>query len=531
MKTTSFLFKATLKQSYYFLIAIASMALYQVADAQTPVTAVFTHLTDATTATSNSGTGATGNASSGLTGNTYTYHFGTNVAATNNNEILDSFTAIGFNYHYQATNMNVQFRRVDNASVVGTRKGFWLQSTAGTVNPGGTASLYQDYDDSLERVFSRQFFNVGIDNVFQNATTTNNNNIERIDVIFPNGVSATDNTKAGFTVFDRGNAGSHDGFYIAAITSLDLSGNPLTYDNAVSVTSANYGSSVGGNVTYLVLRKNPADASLLLQNNISGSQNRDGAFLRFTDLGVANNVKIYGYSIMSTDVVVTPATNMVNYSNAANFPTTTDYGATGGIDPLAVTGLWVTNASFIVLAEKVETFNASLTDSKVQLSWQLGAVDDLMKVVIERSADGTSYSPILSYSNPSQSLQSGSDLQPLPGENYYRLELVNDNGTVASYSQVSAINNAAATGFSFNIYPNPVKNKQFTLNSRGLDNENYCLRLFNMSGKLIFNQELAGGSAMSKEIALPAGLTEGMYSAQLVKKNGNSVFIKMLMID
>jgi hypothetical protein len=206
------------------------------------------------------------------------------------------------NYHYQSANEVVYFRRVNNTSTTGLRKSLWFdQPAATTINTGGTVALIPAYDDSLERLFSEQIFNLGIDNNFQNAITTNNNNIERVDVIFPGGISATDVTKAGFVVFDRGAGGTHDSFYIAAVKTLDVNGNPSAYYNAVAVTPAGYGDNVGGAVNFLVLRENPGDGHLLIMNNTS-NQNRDGVLLRFTDLGVADNTTIYGYSLFGDDV-------------------------------------------------------------------------------------------------------------------------------------------------------------------------------------------------------------------------------------
>ena len=155
MKTSFILPEKSQQRVVSLLFFIMPLGWLQNATAQTAVTAVFTHFTNATTATSYTGTGATGNSPSGFTGNTYTYDFGTNVATTNNNQVLDSFTALSENFHYQAAAMNVQFRRVNNASVTGLRKDMWYQSTTATVNPGGTAQLYPDYvDDSLELLFT-----------------------------------------------------------------------------------------------------------------------------------------------------------------------------------------------------------------------------------------------------------------------------------------------------------------------------------------------------------------------------------------
>jgi hypothetical protein len=104
------------------VMAASVLTAIQPTHAQVPVTAISTHWANATTDSSYTGTGATGLAAIGLTGNNYTYQFGTNVSTTDNKQILDSFTAASETFKYQPTTMNVQFRRVNNASVTGARK-------------------------------------------------------------------------------------------------------------------------------------------------------------------------------------------------------------------------------------------------------------------------------------------------------------------------------------------------------------------------------------------------------------------------
>jgi hypothetical protein len=351
-------------------------------------------------------------------------------------------------------------------------------------------------------------------------------------VIIPGGVAASDITKAGFVVFDRGNSGSHDPFYIAAITSLDGSGNPSGYDAALSVTNANYGSNVGGNLNYLILRRNPGDPGLLLMDNET-AQNRDGVLVRFSDLGVANNTRIYGYSLFATDDVFSPASDMVNYTNATWFPTTTDYGTTGGgLDPLAVTGLWVTSASYVALAESFGRFAAVLFDGQAQLSWQLGVAGSPSSLVVERSGNGVGFTTLMELTPAAPGSQTVVDTHPLPGNNYYRLALVNPDGTVVAYSQVCMIENtiAAVGGPSLTIYPNPVRNGQLKIRAEALTSGNYVLRLFDLNGVLMLSKECSGAPAVNQMINLPAGLAGGIYSLQVTDKNGHMFFIKQILI-
>jgi Secretion system C-terminal sorting domain len=521
-------FSAYMKASGIIGCLITGNIIY--AQAPAKVTAVFTHWNKATTATSYSASGATGLNSSGLAGNTYTYKFGTNVAATNNLEVLDSFVVNSFfTYHFVNTTPTVKFRRVDNASVTGLRKSIWMEENgSGVSGPGGTAAFLPNYDDSLERLFAGRNFNIGIDNNFQNSTTTNNNNIEREDIIFPGGISATtDLTKLGFVVFDRGNAGTHDAFQIAAIKALDASGNPSAYFPAVTISAANYGN-IGSPVDYHILRKNSTDAKLeLMTPNIT--QNRDGIFFTFSSLNIpATTTVVYGYSLFAPDVITTPVIKMVDYTNAANFPVNSDLVA-GGLDHVAVTGVAVTNPSFIILPERIESFSVLSSMGKVKLNWKLGVIDNVKETIIERSADRINFSPILKLSSIAVT-QTAFDEKPLSGENYYRLKLVGNNATAVSYSEVRRVNISDAGPAMLNIYPNPIKNNRFILDARSLQNETYNIGLFDMNGKLMFSQKLEGSSSLQNEFKLPDGFHAGIYMLQLLNKKGETVMAKKVMV-
>jgi len=499
--------------------------------AQTPVTGVFTHFVTATgptAATLYTGSFATGNSASTLPVATYIYRFGTNISTTNNTEILDSFVATGLNYHFQPATPLVRFRRVNNASTVGLRKSLWFEENTTKQTATNMASV-PPYDDSLERIFSGQIYNIGIDNNFQNSTNTNNGNIERVDVIFTGGITATtDLTKLGFVVFDRGSGGSHDPFVIAAIKTLDASGNPDSYYNAVSVGASNYGNVPATSIPFNIFRKNPADAHLLIQT-LNSAQQRDGVFLSFSALGIPGFTNsVYGYSLFSTDANTSSSANMVNY---AAFPTNTDLGS-GGLDQVAVTGVAVTKANFIVLADYMGGFNAALSSNgQVSLGWTLHIVDDVQHAVLERSGNGTDFIPLRVYSDLSKGYQTAVDDRPLPDVNYYRLRLEARDGKILTYSPVRAVTVGAAGALAVSLYPSPVKNKRFTLDIRGLRQDIYDCRIFDMNGNAISASQLQAGPLFSTEIYLPHDLPAGMYMILLSDRSGRKRMTKIFSVE
>jgi hypothetical protein len=59
-----------------------------------------------------------------------------------------------------------------------------------------------------------------------------------------------------------------------------------------------------------------------------------------TDLGVQAGATVYGYSLFAPDVTDGGnPNNLLNWSNSTFFPTNTNSITTGGIDPIAVSGV------------------------------------------------------------------------------------------------------------------------------------------------------------------------------------------------
>jgi len=195
---------------------------------------------------------------------------------------------------------------------------------------------------------------MGVNDLFTNAGGTPspaNNNIERIDYFWNGGFKAV--SAEGFAVFERGSAGAHDGFKVAAITGWDFINNkPLTYSgNIVTVTSASYGANnldwdpttAGVQQTfanYDILRFNNTGDSLTPLNLINTGNNQGvaGVFISFADLGIAAGTTVYGYSIIAPDLNPSATVaNLADWDNATYYYQNTP-DSTGSIDIMAFGG-------------------------------------------------------------------------------------------------------------------------------------------------------------------------------------------------
>lgn len=459
---TSKIIYAMKNQLYLFLLLNLSLTVR----AQTAITAVST--SSAIAPSSNSYT---------ITPNTYNWGVSTNNSVIS----INGFTASGLPYTYAATlNGTVKLRRVNNALTSGVFSLMWAEVVNGT----NVFNMFPEYQSDMELFFDNRVYNKGTDNFFDN-TSGNSNNIERLDWILPSAYSTPFPDKIGFAVFERGAVGGHDPFCIAAVTAVDGFGNPTAYSNIVRVSAANYGDP-GPNVTYRILKGLPpanlADAG-------TSTQGRGGVIISLQDLGVAANASIYGYSLFSNDlpVAATPA-NLVVFTNTTYFPINT--GNPGGIDLVAVTGIYIANS---VLPVRFTNFNAVENNGNVNLKWTTENEINISRYEIERSTDGVHYFKIneLHQTNTAAITNNYSitdNIIALSEKNiYYRIKQLDLNGAFY-YSTILTVKKNSRLN-ALNVYPIPAQN-DLNISIYTILNNKASITVFNAAGAQVLQQQI-----------------------------------------
>ena len=108
----------------------------------------------------------------------------------------------------------LRLRRVNNAAVSGIRNIQYRESLTSLVASCVTPrqlDFKAPYNDDMTVFLNNRVLNQGTGNIFTNASNGdgNNNNIERVDVIIKNGISASIDDEAGFLFCERGNNPAH----------------------------------------------------------------------------------------------------------------------------------------------------------------------------------------------------------------------------------------------------------------------------------------------------------------------------------
>lgn len=498
-------------------LLIISLSCMQTLQAQSflKITVVSTHYETTTNNTSYTANGTV--AASG----SYSMKFGTASGLwTDNIEVLDAAnasTGACFQQIPSSINQVVKIKRVNNTFITGTSSCIWMEGST-PLTTGGACANRLPYEDVMDVVFSSGWFNAGTDNLFDNTvTSSNNNNIERFDVILAAGYVITDATNEGIILFERGNDGTHDKLKIAGVSAIDASNNPTAYKTApVSINTADWGDIGSSSINFTVLRKDAGDAKLRPSNK-SSSQNRGGIFVPFGKLGFSAGQTVYGYSLMGFDVTATTAAQVVNYSNATIFPLTT-LDVNGGIDLIGVTYFYqVVNTCGIMLPVELKSFNGEAAGAANKLTWSTASESDDGNFEIEYSTDGNNFIKAGEVKNEGAStFESNYEFihSPVTSEvTYYRLKQTHADNT-ADFSETITVQNELPQQ-AITFYPNPLKENTALLIS-GLTNDDYTLQIYSQQGDLIMERTFNATSGYFN-IVSPA-LHAGQYLLRLTNR-------------
>jgi hypothetical protein len=490
-----------------FVKKIAALVLLCMAlangKAQSPILTYTTTYISTSTAVSNYSNKPAVNSGSfnGCGGSNFTYGFN---RGTDNALRLLNFIAGGKSYFIaNNTAAKVVLRRANNASVNGRRTVVSFESAFPSPSPcpsSGVVEVRLPYQDTMENFLNNNYINQGTDNIFTNVGNGdgNNNNIERVDILFPAGLSSSNTTDAGFAIFDRGNNNSHDGLRIAVITSLDANGDPASFGTVKTSLKGNgsnngswgHPSIANGNksMSFYVMRKEGNETRLRASAAVL-NQEIGGVFFSFSDLGVAASQKIYGYAVLSTDGIANPTSaQLLNINNTAVYPTNTTESA-GGLDMMAINAVFSSGGNPLAVTEAL--LQGTTHNNKIVLDWQVVNLLPGTSIDLERSETGGNYS--LVYHVPVQDMAARSSYtQTLTTSYFYRLKIQPASG-LPYYSNVVKAGPRQKT---LSVYPNLVKGNESII-VEGLPDGVYKARFAAVEGQAYsIELQVQGGRAL-----------------------------------
>lgn len=174
------------------------------------------------------------------------------------------------------------------------------------------------------------------------------------------------------------------------------------------------------------------------------------------------------------------------------------------------------------------TLPVTLTDLKanqqaniVEITWKAVQETNVRKYVIERSNAGINFTKageVAAKGNPSTDVvYNWKDKQPLNGNNFYRLKIIDFDGT-EKLSNIRIVKFNGKEEF-MTVSPNPLIDKVINITVGNIAAGKYEIGLYDEAGKKVYSSSMIHeGQSSNIIIRLPASITPGIHNLQISSK-------------
>lgn len=195
-------------------------------------------------------------------------------------------------------------------------------------------------------------------------------------------------------------------------------------------------------------------------------------------------------------------------------------------------GRMVSPPACAVLPITLTNFSGKMINDTVNLYWNTALELNVKNIVIERSADAINFSQLLSTVpkgiNGSGAAYTSTDLHPYSGINYYRLKIVDLDGSY-SYSDVIRIKTQIKDMlFITQSYPNPVHD-MFNIELQSGKSQEVSISVFDFTGKQFLTKTVQLNKGINSTSIPMQNAAMGIYMIQVTnKQNGYSSVLKIV---
>lgn len=167
-------------------------------------------------------------------------------------------------------------------------------------------------------------------------------------------------------------------------------------------------------------------------------------------------------------------------------------------------------------------------NNQVNVEWKIAEQDNVDHYVIERSADGRNFTDAGIVDAEQKSVYQWTDLQPLAGNNFYRIRAV-DTDDKKLYSATVQVN-LGSTAQSISVYPTVTSNEQFTLRLQNSPASVYTVQVINPAGQQVYTMSIThNGGACVQTVKLPANLAKGLY--RVIIKGKETIYTGSILLQ
>lgn len=176
---------------------------------------------------------------------------------------------------------------------------------------------------------------------------------------------------------------------------------------------------------------------------------------------------------------------------------------------------------FVIINKNIAPIRAQFTNitatakqQTAEIQWSVTNTSGILYFDVERSANGSNFSPVGSVKINDSKSYSFTDNLPLQGINYYRVKSVKSNAAVSYTSSVNVVFGSSNESH-IAVYPNPLTTNHCVINMHNKPEGKYELKLMNQAGVVVFTTAItASGTDCTIPLLLPSFLAKGIYQLQ-----------------
>lgn len=242
----------------------------------------------------------------------------------------------------------------------------------------------------------------------------------------------------------------------------------------------------------------------------------DGPTSNFT------NIDTSGTSVMVTTKYVNTQTFTVRVGGVASGAS----GASERMYSLYFQSFKYTAPKNITLPVNLKSFDAKLSSGKAMLTWTAASEVKFSHYIIERSTDGKLFSDVTmifsaSSNIPESSYSFSENVTSFSGLVYYRLKMVDIDGTY-KYSQIRILKlNAQSGSLTISTYPNPVQNELRITIPDSWQSQRVVYDMFTANGQML--KRIVNDHASQTETLQLADMYPGTYVIRLTSGSESAV--------
>jgi SdrD B-like domain/Secretion system C-terminal sorting domain len=228
---------------------------------------------------------------------------------------------------------------------------------------------------------------------------------------------------------------------------------------------------------------------------------------------------------------VAPGTYSLSFANlpsSVSF-TTPNLGGDDNLDSdvtgTTITGIVVTTTTvnlsfdaglvgFVTLPVRIE-FTAVKSGSTAVLTWKVYADNNVKNYTLERSADGTNFTRVVTYTADGRTEYNKIDAQPVSGLNYYRVRIENPDGKI-EYSEVRIV--LFGSKGTINVFPNPSADRINVLLPESWQNKAVTIDIIDQLGRVVI--KIARTQAGQIETINISKLSNAAYLLRMINNKG-----------